>query len=125
MRLKQFLGLNYTWQYDVFVELWVSPEDMFRPCVDPEIDDSTCNLKFEGPVPTVKGIKDYQEFYKNLYYSDFRSLPGVPCTGLGYTFDWGNQLTEQGASEFILVPGAAYKINRVVPTMDYGKTRNE
>ncbi len=125
LRLKQYLGLNYTWQYEVFVELWVSPEDMFRPCVDPEINDSTCNLKFEDTAPVVKGIQDYPGFYKDLYYSDFRTLPGVPWTGLGYTFDWGNQLTEQGASEFILVPGAAYEINRVISTMDYGKVQGE
>lgn len=125
MRLKQYLGLNPTWQYDVFVELWVSPDDMFRPCVDPEISDSTCNLEFEGPAPTVKGIQDYPGFYKDLYYSRFRTNPGVPWTGLGYTFDWGNPLTEQGASEFILVPGAAYEINRVIPTMDYGKIEDK
>ncbi len=125
LRLKQYLGLNREWQYDIFVELWVSPEDMFRPCVDPETDDSTCNLKFGDQVPIVKGIQDYPKFYKNIYYSDFRTLPGVPWTGLGYTFDWGNPLTEQGASEFILVPGAAYEIKRVIPTMDYGNKLDE
>jgi hypothetical protein len=125
LRLKQYLGLNPEWQYDVFVELWVDPEDMFRPCVDPEINDFSCNLKFEDQVPIVKGIQDYPVFYKDLYYSDFRTLPGVPWTGLGYTFDWGNQLTEQGASEFVLIPGAAYEINRVIPTLDYGKTKDE
>ena len=125
MRLKQYLGLNPAWQYDVFVELWVSPDDMFRPCVDPEINDSTCNLKFWKPAPSVKGIQNYPGFYKDLYYSRFRTLPGVPWTGLGYTFDWGNPLTEQGASEFILVPGATYEINRVILTMEYGKTEDK
>lgn len=119
LRLKQFLGLNHTWHYDVFIEMWVSPEDLFRPCVDPEPTDSRCLAQFEKSLPVVKGIRDYQTFYKNLYYSDFRSAPGVPWTGLGYTFDWGNPLTDQGASEFILVPGAGYEISRVVPTMDY------
>ena len=119
LRLKQYLGLSYNWNYDLFVEMWVSPEDIFRPCVDPEITDSACNLEFGKTAPVVNGIQNYPVFYKNLYFSDFRTTPGVPWTGLGYTFDWGNPLTEQGASEFILVPGASYEINCVINTIDY------
>ncbi len=40
---------------------------------------------------------------------------------MGYTYDWGNQHHPFGASEFILVPGAAYEIVKVVETMDYIK----
>lgn len=119
LRLKQFLGLNPDWQYDVFVELWVSPQDLFRPCQDPEINDSSCTLSFSDPVPVVQNIPDYPSFYKNLYFSDFRSLPGVPWTGLGYTYDWGNPNSAQGASEFILRPGAAYETVSVTATADY------
>jgi len=119
LRLKQYLGLNVAWQYDVFVEMWVSPENIFRPCVDPEVSDSECNLKFSNPVPEVKHIQNYPLFYKNLYFQDFRSKPGVPWSGLGYTYDWGNPLTKEGASEFILVPGARYEIKQAVKTMDY------
>jgi hypothetical protein len=119
LRLKQYLGLNFTWEYDVFMEMWVSPEELFRPCVDPEVSDSQCNLEFGDSSPVVKNIKNYPQFYKNLYFQDFRSRPGVPWTGLGYTYDWGNPLTEAGASEFIMVPGANYEIERVVPTLDY------
>jgi hypothetical protein len=67
----------------------------------------------------VRGIQNYPDFYKNLYFSDFRSLPGVPWTGLGYTYDWGNPLTIKGASEFILKPGTSYTINKVTPTVEY------
>ena len=35
-RIKQYLGLAPDWEYDVFVEMWVNPEDLFRPCVDPQ-----------------------------------------------------------------------------------------
>jgi hypothetical protein len=119
LRLKQYLGLNADWKYDVFVEMWVSPGDLFRPCVDPEVTDSTCNRNFQNPPPAVKGIKDYPAFYKNLYFADFRSLPGVPWTGLGYTYDWGNPQNEKGASEFILRPDAGYEIHKAIPTVDY------
>ena len=46
LRLKQYLGLNADWNYDVFVELWVDPADMFRPCVDPEFTTIIVNCTF-------------------------------------------------------------------------------
>ena len=119
LRLKQYLGLNPSWEYDVFIEMWVSPEEVRRPCVDPEVTDSQCSIDFGDPLPEVKNIKDYAAFYKNLYFESFRNRPGVPWTGLGYTYDWGNPLTEQGASEFIMIPGASYEIEGVTSTMDY------
>lgn len=119
LRLKQYLGLNYDWNYDVFIEMWVDPAELFRPCMDPQVNDAQCNLSFSDPVPQVKNISDYPAFYKNLYFSDFRATPGVPWTGLGYTYDWGNPLTEEGASEFILIPGAHYSIKQTVPTAQY------
>ncbi len=48
LRLKQYLGLNQNWNYDLFIELWIDPKDLFRPCVDPEIDDNSCNLAFSN-----------------------------------------------------------------------------
>ena len=120
--LKQFLGLYPEWNYDMFVELWVPPESLFRPCVDPETHDTTCQLEFDDEVPEVAGIANYRTFYENLYFKSFRYPPGVPWTGLGYTYNWGgpsNGGTEQGASEFILSPGTPYSVARAVPTMEY------
>lgn len=124
MRLKQYLGLYPTWNYDVFVEMWVSPDDLFRPCVDPEINDRQCNMQFGKTIPTVKNIKNYKEFYQNLYFQDYRNSLRVPWTGLGYTYDWGSLLTEVGASEFIMVPGTTYEIKQAVPTEEYCKAGN-
>lgn len=125
LRLKQLLGLNPEWSYDLFIELWVNPADLFRPCVDPEVDDRHCELKFGKEKPSVVGIRDYEAFYKNLYFTDFRYAPGVPWTGLGYTYDWGSQLTIQGASEFILRPGAPYAIRGAIPTTDYCRPESD
>lgn len=120
LRLKQYLGLNANWNYDIFIELWVDPADVFRPCVDPEVDDAGCELQFAADAkPQVKEIADYPAFYKNLYFKSFRSRPGVPWTGLGYTYDWGNPHSRVGASEYILRPGAPYEIERPVTTADY------
>jgi hypothetical protein len=114
LRLEQYLGLKPQSNYDVFVEMWVSPADLFRPCADPEVNDAQCNLNLdEKTPPQVKKIVDYKAFYQKL------SQNGYPWTGLGYTYDWGNAQSEEGASEFILVPQAKYEIKQALPTQDY------
>ncbi len=123
LRLKQYLGLKPQWTYDLFVEMWVDPSDLFRPCTDPEIDDNVCNIEFPMADPVVTGISCYPSFYKNLYLENFRTRPGLPWTGMGYTYDWGSREAPFGASEFILVPGAAYEIKRVVETLEYVKEK--
>ncbi|MBD0328319.1 MAG: hypothetical protein ICV68_18010 [Pyrinomonadaceae bacterium] len=135
LRLKQYLGLAPDWQYDVFVEMWVSPQDLFRPCVDPQIDDQQCNLVFDGATPDKiegitpgSGIQNYRAFYKDLYFKSIRPdhlsqefTVQQPWTGLGYTYDWGNPNSPLGASEFILIPGAAYTVQQAEPTLKYCK----
>jgi len=118
-RLKQRLGLHPSWQYDGFVELWVSPDDLFRPCADPSPADTSCDLNFGSSIPKVKNIADYGAFYKNLYFNDFRSAPGVPWTGLGYTYDWGSNSGAEGESEFILSPSSPYVIEQAAYTWQY------
>ena len=118
LRLKQYLGLDRTWNYDLFVELWVDPADLFRPCVDPETSDSVCNLQFSGTPPTVKNIPNYRDFYSALYFKSFRASAGVPWSGLGYTYDWGSP-NRVGASEFILAPGSRYEVKAATPTTAY------
>ena len=121
LRLKQYLGLppDLNQKYDVFVELWASPTDIFRPCVDPEINDSRCNKEIPQNFPAVKQIPDYGAFYQNLYFNRFRASNRYPWTGIGYTYDWGNPISKIGASEFILTPGAPYQIKQPVATRDY------
>ena len=120
LRLKQYLGLHFEREYDVFIEMWVDPKDLFRPCVDHQIEDNSCQLMFSDDQPTKAGkIADYPAFYKNLYFKSFRHSPGVPWTGLGYTYDWGNAQSNVGGSEYIISPNSPYEIERVVATANY------
>lgn len=123
MRLKQYLGLppDPDQKYHVFVEPWVSPENMFRPCVDPEINDNKCDLKIPDHFPSVANISDYGAFYQSLYFNRFRRANRYPWTGVGYTYDWNKGANESkfGVSEFILIPDTPYKIERDVSTRKY------
>lgn len=45
-RLIQLLGLPPNATYSYFVEFWVKPSDLFRPCPDKEITDEKCEICF-------------------------------------------------------------------------------
>lgn len=119
LRLKQYLGLPVDYSYDVFVELWVAPANVFRPCTDPAVTTSQCASGFPATRTQVTNIPDYTAFYTRLYMKSFRNEGRMPWTGLGYTYDWGPSRDHIGASEYILAPDAPYEITRVVKTREY------
>lgn len=118
-RVKQYLGLNPDRSYARFVEYWVSPADLIRPCPDSEVTDAACGLDLPADVTT-----DYRAWFTGNYYYAY-SVKGAPWTRLGYTFDWAspsdtlNPVKPVGASEFILRPGAPYTIAARYTTAEY------
>lgn len=114
LRIRQYLGMRppTAGAEDVLVSLWVSPEDLLRPCPDPLADQCAPG----APVAQAPGLPDYPAFFAGLRHN------GYPWTGLGYTFDWGQPRwppatvkapIPQGATEFLLRPGAAYTVRAV------------
>ena len=120
LRLIQLLGLPPTAQYSYFVEFWVRPVDLFRPCPDKEITDSKCDLCFpEGTDPEhIKWINENRisRYYQcDLYYQ-------YPWGQLGYTYDWNpKNKSNFGLSEFIIGTNKTIYINRIVTTLEYLK----
>ena len=120
LRLIQLLGLPPTAQYSYFVEFWVRPVDLFRPCPDKEITDSKCDLCFpEGTDPEhIKWINENRisRYYQcDLYYQ-------YPWGQLGYTYDWNpRNKSHFGLSEFIIGANKTIYINRIVTTLEYLK----
>ncbi|MBN1938390.1 MAG: hypothetical protein JW843_02310 [Candidatus Aminicenantes bacterium] len=47
-RVKQILGLHPAYDYDVILELFADPADLFRPSPDPEISDHEAELAYPG-----------------------------------------------------------------------------
>lgn len=118
-RLQQYLGLDPDRPYDLFVELWVQPQDVFRPCADPEPDDSGCQLQMnrDNP-PKVKGIRDYPAWFHRLV-SESYSNEGAPWTRLGYTYDWHYGTRGVGASEYLIAPTSEFLIAAAYTTDQY------
>ena len=117
-RLEQLLGLPPEDRKTNFVELWVKPQDLFRPSPDPEISDHEAGLDFPVSDQFVKVDEEYKKCFNCLKEKSYGE-DGYPWTRLGYTYDWGNPDNEIGLSEFVVRKGATVEIQSVWPTLDY------
>ena len=122
-RIRQYLGLRPDRTYELFVEMWVDRADLFRPCPDPEIDDTSCDIAFEMaggmPVaPQVRGVPDYLAWFEATYQASYVE-GGAPWSRLGYTYDWHPATPKFGASEYLVTTDAPYEIERVMTIADY------
>jgi hypothetical protein len=131
-RIKEWLGLAPDRAYEMAVELWVDRDDLLRPCPDPEITDTKCEIAFEMrnglpvnppvsgfPVMTKDGhIPSYLAFFESIYKQQY-APGGDPWTRLGYTYDWNPATPIQGASEYILPPGKTAVIGDAFPLDRY------
>ena len=84
-----------------FVEFWVRPQDLFRPCPDAEVSDTHCGLAF--PEEVTDEHKDWinnqrlESYYNPVWDKNY------PWTQLGYTYDWNpKNKNHVGLSEFVI-----------------------
>ena len=118
LRLIQLLGLPPSAKYSYFVEFWVRPVDLFRPCPDSEINDGTCDLCFpEGTsqehIDWINENRISRYYQCDLYYQ-------YPWCQLGYTYDWNpKNKSHVGLSEFIIKTNTIIYVNRIVTTSEY------
>lgn len=115
-RLKQYLGLRPESEYTRFVEIWINPNDLLRPCFDTEVADNYCDLQDANSVDqrlTQEERVSHEHKLENAHNS------GYPFTVLGYTYDWGNPNTDIGASEFVVRDRATVTIHSNQSTEEY------
>lgn len=120
LRLKQLLGLPPNSVYSYFVEMWVKPEGLFRPCPDNEIADKQCDLCFPESVDSlyVSWINNNRisRYYQCELYDKY------PWTQLGYTYDWNeNNNSHVGLSEFVIGSDKNVIIKAIYSTNEYLK----
>ena len=118
LRLEQLLGLPPGNGKDRFVELWVHPDDLFRPSPDPEVTDSQAEVDFPRSTRFVAVSEEHRRWIEKLTSSSY-GAGGYPWTRLGYTYDWGNPDSEVGLSEVVVRGGAAVEIKAVTKNSDY------
>ncbi|MDJ0842019.1 MAG: hypothetical protein QNK37_36290 [Acidobacteriota bacterium] len=146
LRIAQFLGMPPNRVSTHFVELWVHPDDIFRPCPDREVTDSECRVglssrnqeaETDGPPPpwywfcgSGSGAQTGSEedrahlawmcnnWFGN-YVKEGTFLERYPWTALGYAYDWFHPEAPYGASEYIVLKGKQASVERIVPTGAY------
>ena len=118
LRLKQLLGLPPNDMKTKFAEIWVDPDDLFRPSPDPEISDNEASLDFPVSNRFVTVSNDHMRWFHDMKQKSY-GADGYPWTRLGYTYDWGNPRNEIGLSEFVIRAGATVTIRGVTATLDY------
>ena len=119
LRTEQLLGLPKNSGYSHFIELWVRPDNLFRPSPDNEIWDKSAQLEF--PKNTKKSYKNW--FNKN-FISSYYSSKRYPWTRLGYTYDWNSATSEIGLSEFVIRKDSVVIVNSIQSTNDYLLKKN-
>ena len=120
IRLKQLIGLPPFSEYNFFVEFWVKPSDLFRPCPDAEINDNHCELCFPNNADSlhIEWINDTRisSYYNCELYDNY------PWTQLGYTYDWNPENKSHfGLSEFVIKQNSTIFINAIYTTQEYFK----
>jgi hypothetical protein len=124
LSIEQLLGLAPNGGKDgqgnnrAFVELWVSPQDLFRPAPDPEITDHEAGLDFPVSGQFLTISEDHIRWFKKFKSMSYEET-GLPWTRLGYTYDWGNPNSTVGLSEFVIKEGADIKVFSIASTEEY------
>ena len=115
MRLRQFLGVAPDANKTHFVHVWVRPSDLFRPCYDENVSDTTCEYDINKST-SLAHKKWMQEKVKSAFP---KTGLKVPWTRLGYTYDWGNPRSYVGASEYVIKANSDVFIEASIPTGIY------
>ena len=118
LRLAQLLGMPPNTKDSYFVEFWVKPGDLFRPCPDNEITDSQCDVCLSE-----KTDSSYVAWFNNLRINSYYQCDlydQYPWTQLGYTYDWNpKNKSHIGLSEFIVRKNKNIIVNAVYTTEEY------
>jgi hypothetical protein len=127
-RLEQLLGLPPEGGRDVFLQVWIEPALLFRPCVDREVQSPSCSLAYPVSTADDAGLhcapeaSEHERWLCQTWTARFGPpdpAARFPWTALGYTYDWGSgdwgSGDEYGATEFVAPQGAEVVLHALVP----------
>lgn len=112
LRLKQLIGLPPDAGYTHVSGFFVKPENVLRPAY---ITDITEQMQTAFPDNTDPAFLEW--FEENSTYSYEESA--YPWTRLGYTYDWADNGTEYGLTEFLIEENAPVEVAFTKTTTEF------
>lgn len=113
MRLNQLIGFAPDSEHSTVTGFWVDPSDVRRPAYQYDPSDGSMKTAFEEDVD-----EDFKEWFdENTLDSYFYGAS--PWTRLGYTYDWADNGTEYGLTEFLVDQGAEVEVEFTETTEDF------
>lgn len=112
-RLKQLIAFAPDSEHSTVTGFWVDPKNVKRPAyqTDPTVGNMTNDFG-ESVDEEFKAWFDDNILW-SYYYGNF------PWTRLGYTYDWADNGTEYGMTEFIVESGAEVKVEFTESTEEF------
>jgi len=120
MRLNQLLGLPPKSKYSYFMEVWVSPDDIIRPCFSSSITANAC--EYTPSKDDALNTDHMSWLYKYIYdsYQDPDREKRYPFSHLGYTYDWNRKnKSHVGLSEFVIGKNKNIYVRKIYTTRGY------
>lgn len=118
LRFSQLLGMPPDDPKSTFTAFWANVEDIKRPAAqsDPANGSMTTVPEFTD--------EDFKEWYNgNILWSYFDSA--YPWTRLGYTYDWADNGSEYGLTEFLVMPGSQVEVISTQTTQEFIESLSE
>ena len=113
MRLKQLIAFAPDSEHSTVTGFWVDPQDVKRPAY--QTDPTVGNMTNDFGESVDEEFKAW--FDDNILWSYFYGE--YPWTRLGYTYDWADNGTEYGMTEFIVESGAEVKVEFTETTEEF------
>lgn len=113
MRLRQLIGFAPDAEHSTVTGFWADPSDVCRPAYQDDPADGSMETAFGEEVD-----EDFKAWFdENILSSYFYGTS--PWTRLGYTYDWADNGTEYGLTEFLVDQGAEVEVEFTEPTEDF------
>lgn len=112
LRLEQLIGLPPDAGYTHMSGFWAEPKDVVRPAY---VTDIRAQMQLDFPDGTDKEFQAW--FDENSKFSYEESA--YPWTRLGYTYDWADNGTEYGLTEFLIKENSPVQVAFTKTTKEF------
>lgn len=103
-RLRQIIAFTPDSEHSTITAFWVDPADVRRPAYQSDPTNADMTTSFGDNVD-----EEFKEWFDDNTLSSY-FYGSYPWTRLGYTYDWADNGTEYGLTEFIVNSGAEVEV---------------